>query len=52
MNGNETIEEMLMMLYQAQMRMFRNDCERVFAPLEDLAKDADFGIKDELVFAV
>ncbi len=52
MNGNETIEDMLAMLYQAQMRIFRTDCERVFAPLEDLTKDAEFGVKGELIFAV
>ena len=47
-----SIEELLMTLYQAQMRMFRSDCERVFAPLEDLVKDEDFGGKDALIFAV
>ena len=52
MSGNESIEDLLTMLYQAQLRMFLNDCERVFAPLEDLSKDEEFGAKDELVFAV
>jgi len=52
MSGNESIEELFAMLYDAQMRMFRNDCERVFAPLEDITKDADFGATDELTFAI
>ncbi len=52
MSGNESIEELLGLLYEAQMRIFRTDCERVFAPLEDLAKDEDFGAEKELIFAV
>jgi hypothetical protein len=52
MSGNESIEELLAMLYNAQMRIFRTDCERVFAPLEDLAKDEEFGAEKELIFAV
>jgi hypothetical protein len=52
MSGNESVEELLMMLYEAQMRIFLNDCERVFAPLDDLTKDTDFGIEDELEFAI
>jgi hypothetical protein len=52
MDTNESIEAMLAALYEAQMRIFRADCERVFAPLEDLAHDKDFGATNELIFAV
>ena len=52
MSGHESIEELLAMLYEAQMRIFRTDCERLFAPLEDLAKDEEFAAGKELVFAV
>jgi hypothetical protein len=52
MPEDPSIEDLLAMLYQAQMRMFREECERVFAPLEDLVKDEEFGGKDALVFAV
>ncbi len=49
MNLNESPEAMLQMLYAAQMRLFRAECDRVIGPLADIVKDEDF--KGEIHFA-
>lgn len=49
LTGNESIEEYFQVLYDAQMRLLRQECERLFAPLADIIKDEDF--TDDIIIA-
>ncbi len=49
MNGNESPEAMMQMLYAAQMQRFRAECDRLFGPVADFVKDDEF--KGDIVFA-
>lgn len=42
LTGNESVEDLFELLYQAQMRMLREECERFFTPLGDVVKDEDW----------
>ncbi len=38
MNENMTSEEMLKSLYEVQMKLFYDECDLLFAPMEDMMK--------------
>ena len=38
MDENITIEEMLHTLFEIQMRLFYEQCDLIFAPMEDIVK--------------
>lgn len=42
MNENTLIEEMLHTLCEIQMRLFYEQCDLIFAPMEDIVKGQEF----------
>ena len=46
MDVDLSIEEMLQTLYEVQMRLFVEQCEALFAPLEDILKAEELFVGD------